>query len=115
MENAWTVERAQSALGEGAYQLLAAEDALKLVSEALSASEDEDERQEHQKPFDVATEVLATVECVVDDFLRPAIRALQRAAQITDAELEREFLDRRRKGCRRRFETARFRRLEKAR
>jgi hypothetical protein len=46
----------------------------------------------------VATEVLATIECVLDDNLRPAIRELQRAAQVTDAELEREFLDRRRKG-----------------
>lgn len=96
--NSWTVERAQSALGEVAYQLLAAVDALRAVYDGLPAPPDLEDRQEHRKPFDTATEVLATVECVVDDFLRPAIRDLQRASQVTDAELEREFIDRRRKG-----------------
>ena len=96
--NAWTVGRAQIALGEVAYQLLAAVDALRAVYDGLPPPPDLEDRQEHRKPFDVATEVLATVECVVDDFLRPAIRDLQRASQVTDAELEQEFLDRRRKG-----------------
>ncbi len=98
MENTWTIARAQVAVGEVAYQMLAAVDALRAVYDGLPPPGDLEDRQEHRKPFDVATEVLATVECVVDDFLRPAIRDLQRAAQVTDAELEREFLDRRRKG-----------------
>lgn len=98
MLEAWTVARAQTAVGEVAYQLLAAVDALKLVYEGLPPPADLNDRQEHQKPFDVATEVLATIECVLDDALHPAIRDLQRAAQITDAALEREFLDRQEKG-----------------
>ena len=94
MTEAWTVARAQTAVGEVAYQLLAAVDALKLVYEGLPPPADLNERQEHLKPYDVATEVLGTIECVLEEALRPAIRDLQRAAQITDAALEREFLDR---------------------
>jgi hypothetical protein len=44
-------------------------------------------------PYDVATDVLATIECVLEDAFRPAIASLQRTAQVTDAELAREFLE----------------------
>ena len=98
MSEAWTVARAQIAVGEVAYQLLAAVDALMLVSEGLPPPADLNHRQEHREPFDVATEVLATIDCVLEDALHPAIRDLQRAAQITNADLEREFLDRKGKG-----------------
>jgi hypothetical protein len=93
----WTVERAQVALGEAVNQLLGVADALELVHEGLPPPADLDDRQEHLKPFDVATEVLATIECVLEENVRPAIRVLQRAAQVTDTELEAEFRDRRRK------------------
>jgi hypothetical protein len=39
----------------------------------------------------VATDVLATIECVVADNLRPAVESLRRSAQVTDAELERDY------------------------
>ena len=91
---AWTVERAQAALGEAGHHLLVASDALRLVYEGLPAPPDLEDRQEHRKPFDVATEVLATIECVLEDGLRPAIRSLERASRITGSELEREFLAR---------------------
>lgn len=96
MNEPWTVERAQAALGEAVNQLLAVADALVRVSEGLPPPADLDDRQEHLKPFDVTTEVLATIECVLAENLRPAIRVLERAAQVTDAELEAEFHDRRR-------------------
>lgn len=93
MEDAWTVARAQAALGEVAYQLLAAVDALRMVYDGLPPPSDLTDRQEHRKPFDVATEVLATIECVVDDNLSPAIRDLQHASQVTVEELEWEFFE----------------------
>ncbi len=98
MSDAWTVSRAQAALGEVAYQLLSVVDALDLVYKGLPPPADLNERQEHRKPFNTPAEVLATIECVLEDHLNPAIRDLQRAAQITDAELVREFLERREKG-----------------
>jgi hypothetical protein len=51
------------------------------------------DRGEGRLPYNVATDVLATIECVLEDELRPAIVSLQRAAQMTDAELERDFLE----------------------
>ncbi len=98
MTEPWTVEWAQSALGEAVHQLLEVADALERIHEGLPPPADLNERQEHRKPFDVATEVLTTIECVLEDRVRPAIRELQRAAQITDAELAAEFFDRRSPG-----------------
>lgn len=48
-------------------------------------------RQEGRKAYDIATDVLATIECVLDDDLRPAVETLHRSAQVTDAELEGQF------------------------
>ncbi|MEP7013372.1 MAG: hypothetical protein ABJC13_23880 [Acidobacteriota bacterium] len=93
-----TVERAQLALGEVVNQLLGVADALELVHESLPPPADLNDRQEHRKPFDVATEVLATIECALEDYVRPAIRELQRAGQVTDADLEAEFFERRSRG-----------------
>jgi len=95
MSDPWTVARAQAALGEVVYQLLAVVDALGAIYQGLPEPPDLADRQEHRKPFDVATEVLATIECVLDDDLWPAIRSLQAAAQATDEALEREFRKRR--------------------
>jgi hypothetical protein len=101
MPDAWTVARAQAALGEIAYQLLALVDTMDAIHAALPLPPDLVDRQEHRKPYDVATDVLATVECVLADSLRPAIQSLQRSAQVTDAELEQEYQEwlKRRKAC----------------
>lgn len=90
-----TVARAQAALGDAARQVLAVMDLLGVVYRELPRPADLADRQEHRLPFNVATDVLATVECVVTDSLRPALASLQRSARITDAELERDFLSRR--------------------
>lgn len=94
MKGPWTVERAQLALGEEAGKLLRVADALEEVLQGLPPPEDLNDRLEHLKPFDVATEVLTTIECVLEGNVRPAIRVLERAAQVTDAELEAEFRER---------------------
>lgn len=91
LPTAWTVARAQAALGDAACQVLAVVDLLDEVHVGLPEPPDIDDRQEHRKPYDVATDVLATIECVLTDSLRPAIESLQRSAQVTDADLERQF------------------------
>lgn len=94
MNEPWTAAQAQLAIGAAVEHLVGVADALDLVYKSLPPPEDLNDRQEHRKAFDVATEVLATIECVLEDNVRPAIRELQRAAQVTDAELEAEFRDR---------------------
>jgi hypothetical protein len=87
----WTVAKAQSVMAAVALVLLSLVDALEDIHAGLPPPPDIDDRQEHRKPYDVATDVLATIECVLADSLRPAIQSLQRSAQVTDAELEREY------------------------
>lgn len=91
----WTPAKAQAALGEVAYQLLAAVDALEVIHAGLPPPADVEDRHEHRKPYGVATDVLATIECVLADNLRPAIASLQRSSQVTDAQLAEEFRRRR--------------------
>jgi hypothetical protein len=90
----WTVDEAQTALGEVAHQLVALVDTLDGIHGGLPEPPDIEDRQEGRKPYDRATDVLATIECVLEDDLNPAIESLQRSATITDAELEQEHQDR---------------------
>jgi len=87
----WTVARAQAALGDAACQVLAVVDLLEEVYHSLPPPADLADRQEGRKAYDVATDVLATIECVLEDDLRPAVETLQRSASVTDAELEHQF------------------------
>lgn len=89
----WTVGEAQTALGEVAYQLVALVDTLDAIHGGLPEPPDIEDRQEGRKPYDRATDVLATIECVVEDDLNPAIKALHRSATVTDAELEQQYRD----------------------
>jgi hypothetical protein len=90
---AWTVATAQTALGDAACQVLAVVDLLETVYKGLPRPADLADRQEHRKPYNVATEVLATIECVLADNLRPAVGTLHHLAHVTDADLEREYRD----------------------
>ena len=90
---AWTVARAQAVLGAAVCQLLAVVDLLEEVHAGLPPPADIADRQEGNKPYDVATDVLATIECVLEDDLRPAIESLQRSASATDEELGQQFLE----------------------
>jgi hypothetical protein len=90
----WTVARAQTALSAAAAQLLAVTDLLEEVHDGLPAPADIADRQEGRKAYDVATDILGTIECVVGDDLWPAIDSLLRSAQVTDQELQREFYER---------------------
>jgi hypothetical protein len=86
-----TTAEAQAALGVVALQLLAAVDRLGQIYNRLPEPPDLADRQEGRKPYDVATDVLATIECVLNDSLQPAVEALRRSAQVTAADLERDY------------------------
>jgi hypothetical protein len=86
-----TPAEAQAALGMVALQLLAVVDRLGQIYNRLPEPADLADRQEGRKPYDVATDVLATIECVLNDNLQPAVEALRRSAQVTDAELQRDY------------------------
>ena len=93
MSDSVTVANAQATLGEVAYQLVALVDALEGILRELPRPSDLADREEGRLPYDVATDVLATIECVLEDELRPAIASLERSAQVTDAELALDFLE----------------------
>jgi hypothetical protein len=90
----WTPTTAQAALTVAAWQIQEALELLEGIHRDLPPPPDLADRQEHRKPYDVTTDVLATIECVLADDLRPAIASLQRSAEVTDDELARDFQER---------------------
>lgn len=96
MSEPWTVAKAQSILNVAAYEIAEAAKLLEQIRGALPLPADLADRQEGRQPYDVATELLGTIEWVLADDLRPAIQTLQRASRVTDADLKRDFLKRKR-------------------
>jgi hypothetical protein len=92
----WTVGMAQAVLSVAANDLFEIVERLEEILDRLPPPADLADRQEHRKPYDVATDILATIECVLADDLRPAATNLQRSARVTDAELKRDFKERKR-------------------
>ena len=90
----WTVKTAQAALGEVASRLLVLIEVLERIHRELPPPPNLVDQQEHRKPYNQTTDILATTECAVADDLRPAAASLERSARIIDAELEQEFLAR---------------------
>lgn len=89
-----TVAAAQSALDVVAYQIQHAAKLLEEVHAGLPGPADIADRQEGLLPYDVATDVLGTIECVLEDNLRPAVESLRGSARVTDADLERDYRER---------------------
>jgi hypothetical protein len=87
----WTPARAQAQLADEANALRAIADRLSDVHGWLPPPPDLADRQEGRLPYEVTTDVLATIECVLEDNLRPAIESLQRSARVTDAQLRRQW------------------------
>jgi hypothetical protein len=86
-----TVEEAQAALQVIAGELLGIEDRLQAIAGQLPQSTNRDAMQEGKIPYDVATDLLGTIEVVVADDIRPAFQGLERASRINDKELKQEF------------------------
>jgi hypothetical protein len=85
-----TPVEAQGALRAVADQLLAVEDRLRAVWEAVPRSPDEDEMFEGRKAWDLATEIRTAVECVGEE-LRGVVKSLERVSRVTEEELASEF------------------------
>ena len=86
-----TPTAAQEELGAVAHQLLAVDDRLRRLLEALPHAPDEDAIFEGLLPWDLATELRAVVECAANEQVRPAIHALERASRVTAEELHEDF------------------------
>ena len=80
-----TLAEAQSEIRAVAEELLAVEDRLRRVWEAVPRSPDEDAMFEGRKAWDLATEIRAVVECVGED-LRRVVESLERVSQMTEGE-----------------------------
>ncbi len=84
-----TPAEAQVELRAVADQLLAVEDRLRAVWEAVPRSPDEDAMFEGRIPWDLATEIRTVVECMGAD-LRRVVESLARASQASEENLGRE-------------------------
>jgi hypothetical protein len=96
----WTIARGQAMLAAAADRIAGAIEVLDEVWDQLPRPDDLDDRQEHRLPYDQATDILATIECVLADDLHPAVKALRRSASITDASLSRSSSRARKGGSR---------------
>lgn len=81
-----TPAEAQVELRAVADQLLAVEDRLRAVWEAVPRSPDEDTMFEGRIPWDLATEVRTVVECVEEE-LRAVVKSLERVSRVTEDDL----------------------------
>jgi len=86
-----TVEEAQAALRVMAGELLGIEDRLQAIAAGLPESADRDAMLEGKIPYDVATDLLGTIEVVVADDIRPAFQRLERASRVTEEELRQGY------------------------
>jgi hypothetical protein len=78
-----TPAEAQAELRTIAEELLAVEDRLRRVWEAVPRSEDEDAMFEGRKAWDLATEIRTVVECVGEN-LRRVVESLERVSRVTE-------------------------------
>jgi hypothetical protein len=79
----WTVARAQTVLADLACELHQIAKRLGDVRDWLPRQAGPADR------YDVATGVLATIECVLEDNLWPAVESLQRSAELSGEEAAR--------------------------
>ncbi|MEM7481087.1 MAG: hypothetical protein AAF481_07915 [Acidobacteriota bacterium] len=82
---------AQKALAEIALQLVGIEDRLQRIHDEFPQAPNQQAMWEHRIPRDVASEIYATIECVLVDQLRPTIKQLEAASQVTDTDLRHRF------------------------
>jgi hypothetical protein len=94
MPDTWTVTRAQAALQEIAFDLLALQERLTEINRTLPVPSDQDDMLEDVVCPDLATEVSGCIECIRDDYLRRLIEALEQASRVTSHDLVRDFRER---------------------
>jgi hypothetical protein len=87
----WPIARCRETLWEAACQILLVREELASLRAALPLPDDLDERLEHRRPYDPATEILVTVKHVVQSFLIPTQAALEKSAAATDESLALDY------------------------
>jgi hypothetical protein len=87
----WPISRCRETLWEAACQVLLLREELASLKVHLPLPDDLDERLEHRRPYDPATEILVTVEHVVQTYLTPMQAALEKSAAATDESLELDY------------------------
>jgi len=102
MGEVWTVAKAQAALGEAAFELLAIQERLEAINRGLPVPPNQEAMLEGYIAPDLATEVSGCIECITEDTLRQIIGTLQHAATVTARDLVRDFREHQRR--RRRLE-----------
>jgi hypothetical protein len=85
-----TEAEAQTALAEVALELVAITDRLQRIGDELPVSRNRQAMLEHRVAYDVATELVGTIECVVADQLRPAMEYLEAASRVTAGGLREQ-------------------------
>jgi hypothetical protein len=91
MSDGGVVARAQAALGELVFELLAIQERLVSINRGLPVPPNQDDMLEGRIAPDLATEVSGRIECISEDSLRVVIEALQGAACLTAHELDRAW------------------------
>jgi hypothetical protein len=91
MSERWPVTRCRETLWEAACQILLLTEELEDLKAALPLPDDLEDRLEHRRPYDPATDMLTTVETVVANFLVPAQAALETSAAATEESLACDF------------------------
>jgi len=86
-----TPAEVQAALAAMALDLLALEDRCREILASLPRSPNEEAMFVGEVAWDLQTELLTTIECVLEDQLRPAVESLERAARVSEEDLCREF------------------------
>jgi len=86
-----TPAEAQAVLAAMTLDLLALEDRCREILASLPRSPNEDAMIEGRIAWDLPTELLTTIECVLEDQLRPAVESLERVSRVSEEELRREF------------------------
>lgn len=82
---------AQAALAAMTLDLLREEDRCREILASVSRSPNEVAMFVGEIAWDLPTDLLTTIECVLEDQLRPAVESLERAARTSEDELRREF------------------------
>ena len=85
-----TPAEVQVALAAITLDLLALEDQCREILARLPRSANEEAMFMGEIAWDLPTELLTTIECLMEDQLRPAVESLERAARVSKVELRRE-------------------------
>lgn len=88
------VARAQAAIGEIAFELLALQERLEALNRTLPVPADQDAMLEDEICPDLATEVSGCIECIANDYLRELIKMAEEASRVTARDLQRDFRER---------------------